>query len=219
MVRADNRSNTSSTQAPRCVVGWSSQRLPAAIASGIAAIVMLAATPAAAQPVDTERTAYFKTIETLLQRMSGEPPFVALIDAHNRSAAAFTTAEIEDRDARWRAGDDTLIEPVLANALSVHLAQVVADSGGQIAEIIVMGVKGCNIAASSRTSDYWQGDEAKFRNTAGAKTDDWFVDRVDFDQSTKTFSQQISKRMMIAGRAAGAITVGFDIRYRPKDDS
>lgn len=202
-----------------CVLGWTSQRLTVAIASGISAIVMLAATPAAAQPVNAERTAYFTTIETLVQRMTGEPAFVALIEAHNRSAAGFTMAEIEDRDARWRSGDETLVEPVLANALSVHLAQVVADSGGQIAEIIVMGVKGCNISASSRTSDYWQGDEAKFQKTAGAKTDDWFVDRVDFDESTNTFSQQISKRLMIAGRAAGAITVGFDIRYRPSDDS
>lgn len=171
--------------------------------------------PAAADPLAAIRNVYLTTMDQVVDTIAGKPEFTALVTAQSKSAESWSEAHILDLDKRWRAGDATLIDPVLANPLSKLLSDLVATSNDLIAEIIVMDQKGCNVAVSSRTSDYWQGDEAKWQKTFGARTETIFIDRVDFDQSTRTFSQQFSKTLSFDGRQIGAITIGFDIRYKP----
>ncbi|MEL6746616.1 MAG: hypothetical protein AAFO79_02210, partial [Pseudomonadota bacterium] len=185
----------------------------AGIAALLGAMFIGSASPAAAQhgaivapTLDTE----IAKLVALLQRT---PDYVALISAHNQAAATWSQAELDARDARWRNDDAAIIDPVVNNALSSFLSSVVANDQ-RIAEIIVMGITGANIAVSSKTSDYWQGDEAKYQKTFGAQTAEPFEDRVEFDESVQTFTQQVSQRLDIAGAPAGAITVGFDIKHR-----
>lgn len=183
---------------------------------GVFAALLMLSPLAAAQPATPEKNSYFVTLDAVLKSIQQSAEFSQLVETHNQQAEAWSDDEIQARDRRWRQGDQTLIEPLLANQLSKALAKVAAASDGVVAEIIVMGKRGCNIAISSVTSDYWQGDEAKWKRTFGADTSDRFIDRVDFDKSTNTFSQQISQRFTVNGQPAGAITIGFDIVYRPK---
>ncbi|MEM9030623.1 MAG: hypothetical protein AAGC70_19855 [Pseudomonadota bacterium] len=183
---------------------------------GVVAVVLMLPPPAAAQPATPEKNSYFVTLDAVIRAIRQSAEFSQLVETHNQQAEAWSDDEIHARDRRWRQGDKTLIEPLLANQLSKALAKVAAASDGVVAEIIVMGKRGCNIAISSVTSDYWQGDEAKWKRTFGADTSDRFIDRVDFDKSTNTYAQQISQRLTINGKPVGAITIGFDIVYRPK---
>lgn len=182
-------------------------------AVGFVASLPLHAGVVAADPLADNRNLYSSALEKTIAEIVGSPKYVAMIAAQSKQSEAWSDADIDALDKRWRNGDANLIDPILANTLSKRLAEIVASSNGLIAEIIVMDQKGCNVAVSSRTSDYWQGDEAKWQKTFGAHTEAVFIDRVDFDQSTRTFSQQFSRALTAEGRQIGAITLGFDIRY------
>ncbi len=179
---------------------------------------LVANTTAFAQPVGRTQNSYFVAMDALAQTLVTSAEFKALIKSHNERVASWSAQDIVSRDAAWRSGDRALIQSVTDNALAKALAAFAEAQGGQIAEIIVMGVRGCNIAAVPATSDYWQGDEAKFQKTFGANTNERFIAPVDFDQSANTFAQQISQRFTIDGEPAGVITIGFDIVYRPKKE-
>ena len=47
----------------------------------------------------------------------------------------------------------------MGNAASAYLKTVQDESMGKYAEIFAMDAKGLNVAQSTLTSDYWQGDE------------------------------------------------------------
>lgn len=189
-------------------------RLERAFALSVA-LFALAGT-AKAEPIAAVQNVYVKTMASVANEITASPDFARLIKSQSEAAAKVNQASISQADTAWRKGDRSVIQPVLENALSTYLAKVVAKSDGLIAEIIVMDSKGRNVGVSSQTTDYWQGDEAKWQKTFGAKSNALFYDNVGFDQSTGAFSQQVSRRLSIAGRPAGAITIGFDIRYRHK---
>ncbi|MDE0724371.1 MAG: hypothetical protein OSB62_06685 [Alphaproteobacteria bacterium] len=72
-----------------------------------------------------------------------------------------------DLDKKWRAErkseDQPLIAATLANPLSSYLTRIQAHSIGLYSEMFVMDMHGLNVGQSNITSDYWQGDEAKFK--------------------------------------------------------
>jgi len=91
------------------------------------------------------------------------------VKAQNAKHASLTQADIDTLDKKWRAetkgSDKSLINATLSNTLSKHLIQVKNASGGLYTEIFVMDNKGLNVGQSDLTSDYWQGDEAKWQKT------------------------------------------------------
>ena len=105
--------------------------------------------------------------------------------------------------------DDALIDPILANAVSAYLKKVVKRSEGAFSEIFVMDNKGLNVGQSAKTSDYWQGDEAKWIETftKGAI----HIGDVEEDESTQTFQVQVSWPLERDGEIIGAITFGIDV--------
>ena len=131
------------------------------------------------------------------------------IDAQNAKHAGLVQTEIDALDKRWRADDDALIDPILANAVSAYLKKVVERSEGAFSEIFVMDNKGLNVGQSAKTSDYWQGDEAKWIETftKGAI----HIGDVEEDESTQTFQVQVSWPLKRDGEIVGAITFGIDV--------
>jgi len=85
-------------------------------------------------------------------------------------------------------------------------------SGGQITEVFVMDAHGLNVASSGVTSDYWQGDEAKFQKTFLAGTGAMFVDDIELDESTQTYLGQVSIVLTDpdTGAVIGAMTIGLN---------
>src|SRR3546814_10661759 len=76
-----------------------------------------------------------------------------------------------------------------------------------------MDDKGLNVGQSDVTSDYWQGDEAKWQKTYSVGPNAIFVDKVDQDESTQKFQTQVSMSVVdpASGKAIGAVTVGLDV--------
>jgi hypothetical protein len=140
---------------------------------------------------------------------------VDAITAQNTEYAGLDGAAITDLDLQWRAevgGASTpLIDGVLSHPLSDFLRSEVAASGGAITEVFVMDMHGLNVASSGVTSDYWQGDEAKHSETYGAGPGAIHFSEVEFDESSQSYSAQISFSVVDAsGAVVGAVTVGVN---------
>jgi hypothetical protein len=142
---------------------------------------------------------------------------IQAVKAQNAKHAGLSQADIDNMDKDWRAQTDAsskpMIDAVLANALSNFLRQQKDASQGLVTEVFVMDNRGLNVGQSDVTSDYWQGDEAKWQKTFQAGANGLFIDEVEMDESTQTFQSQVSMSIVdpATGEVIGAITVGVNI--------
>ena len=146
-----------------------------------------------------------------------DPAIVEAVKAQNGAHANVTDADIDGMDKTWRAeakaGGGDMITKVLGNDLSKFLAGKKEASGGKYSEIFVMDNKGLNVGQSDVTSDYMQGDEAKWQKTYSVGPDAIFLDEVEFDDSSQAFQSQVSLTVVdpADGSAIGAITLGVNV--------
>jgi hypothetical protein len=145
-----------------------------------------------------------------------DPVLLDAIAAQNTQTAGHDAARIDALDQQWRAevgtGASALVDGVLMNAAADFLRGQMAASGGMITEVFIMDAVGLNVAASGPTSDYWQGDEAKFQDTFGVGAGAVHYSEVEFDESSQSYSVQISVTLSdpATGAPVGAMTVGVD---------
>jgi hypothetical protein len=179
----------------------------------LAAPFVLAATFAQAVDAPPAMKAF---VESDVMTWAHDANIISAIQAKNAETAGMSEAEIIELDNQWRAevgtGSTPLIDAVMGTDLSAFLKQKVADSGGRITEIFVMDAKGLNVASSGVTSDYWQGDEAKFTETYPKGSGTIFVDKVEFDESSQSYAGQISVAITdpATGQVIGAMTVSLN---------
>jgi hypothetical protein len=138
------------------------------------------------------------------------------VEAQNKRHANLTQARIDEFDKQWvaerKSAEQPLIAATLSNPLSNYLTQIQAGSDGLYTEMFVMDSKGLNVGQSSITSDYWQGDEAKFQKTFPVGPGAIFVDKAGLDENTKTWRAQVNLTVVdTAGKAIGAITVEVNL--------
>lgn len=176
-------------------------------------LLAVAATPVAAEDY-TPAMQHF--LDSEVNAWLGSDVLVQAIRAQNSATHGYDQAQIDALDQAWRAevghSDTPTITPVLNNAAADFLRQQVAQSGGRITEVFVMDNHGLNVAASDVTSDYWQGDEAKFTETHGVGPGAVHFGDVEFDESSQTYQGQISVTISDpdTGLPIGAITIGVD---------
>ena len=155
-------------------------------------------------------------LEAEINSWALEPILVDAINTQNLVTHDYDQSRIDALDQAWRAeigfSDAPTINPVITNSAADFLRERIAASGGRITEIFVMDNHGLNVAASSITSDYWQGDEAKFTQTHGVGSDAVHFGDIEFDESSQTYQGQISLTIIDpdTGEIIGAMTVGVD---------
>ncbi|MEM7208082.1 MAG: hypothetical protein AAF434_09680 [Pseudomonadota bacterium] len=139
------------------------------------------------------------------------------VKAQNKKNSGLSESEIIALDKQWRAETESLsrplIEDVLSNALSSYLEKVKNESEGLYTEIFVMDNKGLNVGQSDVTSDYWQGDEAKWQKTYLEGPKSVHVGDIEMDESTQEFQAQVSVPVVdpASGSVIGAVTVGVNV--------
>jgi hypothetical protein len=135
--------------------------------------------------------------------------------AHNKRYKGVGQEQIDALDKAWRAEreseDQPLIAATLSSPLSTYLTQIQAMSGGIFTEIFVMDAYGLNVGQSSITSDFWQGDEAKFQKTFDVGPTAVFVDEPEFHEASKTWRAQVNLTIAKDGEAIGAVTVEYNL--------
>jgi len=119
-----------------------------------------------------------------------------MVTAQNKRLSDIQQDQIDKLDKQWRAerkaADKPLISATLSNPLSVYLLRMQARAGGLYSEIFIMDNKGLNVGQSSITSDYWQGDEAKYKKTFLVGPDAVFIDDPEWNKETKTWRAQVN---------------------------
>jgi hypothetical protein len=171
-------------------------------------------------PAALAEEAYVQPVKDYLasnvKKWVNDPTIIEAVKAQNAKNAALKQADIDTLDKQWRgeveADSHPLIDSVLNNATSDLLKAKQQASDGTITEIFVMDDKGLNVGQSSVTSDYWQGDEAKFQKSFGAGADAVFVDDAEKDESTQMLQSQASMTITDeSGKPIGAITIGINL--------
>ena len=125
--------------------------------------------------------------------------------------------EVTALDAQWveerKRAQQPLIAATLSNPLSAYLTRLQAHSDGVFNEIIVMDNKGLNVGQSNITSDYWQGDEAKWQKTYAKGAGAIFIDEPEWDKETSTWRAQVNMSIddPANGTAIGAATFEINL--------
>lgn len=145
-----------------------------------------------------------------MQAWGSDPVLVAAVKEQN--AKGMSLDDIKARDAEWRKveGLDAQMEGMLSSAAGKRMVEL-ENSAPYYFELFLMDNQGANVAMTNKTSDYWQGDEAKwqesFKNGAGAV----HLGEVEFDDSAQSYLVQVSVPVMDSGKAIGAITIGVSL--------
>jgi sensor histidine kinase regulating citrate/malate metabolism len=145
-----------------------------------------------------------------LAAVGKEPVIVEAVKAEN--AKGKTLEKIKEMDAKWMAtpGVSPEMKALMDSACGKFLGTL-QKSSPYFLEIFVMDNQGANVAMTDKTSDFWQGDEAKFQKSFNGGTGAVFVDEVKFDESAQAYLVQVSVPVMDGDKAIGAITIGIDV--------
>lgn len=164
-----------------------------------------------------ERARIQHLYDTLFENWRRNPQLIQAVMQQNKARGDVPLSRIHALDQQWlqeqQKTEQPLIDSVRNNALSAWLVQQQASYKGLISEIIVTDQHGLNIAASAVTTDYWQGDEAKFAEPFFASQDQPYLGPLSYDQSTQRYQVHVSNtvRNPSSGEVIGVIILGIDI--------
>ena len=147
---------------------------------------------------------------TKLAALGSDPVIVKAVKAEN--AKGKTLAAIQEKDKVWKEtpGIADYMNEIMESECGRYLRDI-QNSAPYYAEIFVMDNQGANVAMTDKTSDYWQGDEGKFKKSFNDGQGAVFVDEVEFDDSAQAYLVQVSVPVKDGGRVIGAITFGIDV--------
>jgi len=154
--------------------------------------------------------------KTEVAKWVADADVIAALNAANAANASYDQGKIDALDKQWRdevgAAARPLIDQIMGSAASAKAKSWCEGAGGVVTEVIVMDNKGLNVGICDATSDYWQGDEAKYTNTFTKGAGAVFVDDVEQDSSTQKFQVQASMTVVdpANGQPIGVVTVGLD---------
>lgn len=179
--------------------------------------------PASAQETASAQPAAISTsiitpefVEGLRQQLQ-QPVTILSVTAANKTHEGVQQAEIDKLDAAWKSeaksDDEPLIAELLSSPLSTYLLYLQAKSAGLFTEIFIMDKFGLNVGQSSVTSDYWQGDEAKYQKTFLVSPDAVFIDDAEYNDETKTWRAQVNLTIVDpdSKQAIGAATAEINL--------
>lgn len=186
--------------------------------TGILAAAALTAGPAGAQSAgqgaaSPRDQAALEAAARKVEEWGKDPVVVKMVLAQN--AAKASLAEIQALDKLWIAGNaEDKVRGLLANDCSVRLRQLI-ESQAAYSEAFVMDDQGGTVCMTNKTSDYWQGDEAKWQRAWSGGKGAVFIDQPRYDTSAKAILVQVSVPVVDGPRVIGALTVG--VRTGPRD--
>jgi hypothetical protein len=133
-------------------------------------------------------------------------------DSSIHSAVSASNARVEPpdivrrRDASWIANPrDPLRQEIVQAPCSAKVREIVKHDP-LVVEAFIMNDRGTLVCSMVETSDYWQGDEAKWQRTFVDGRDP-FVEEPAFDVSSGKYAFQLSVPIAEAGKRIGAVTL------------
>ena len=175
---------------------------------------MLAAPAARAQaPAYVHQTAMARV--ALAQKMAADPDLVRAVIAKNATGESLN--EIRRKDREWVDSPQYPLRKTMTTSACAQRLRELTKDDLFVVEVILMDAQGANVCVSRETSDYWQGDEAKFQRSFGADKEA-FIDDPAFDASTDTHAIQLTVIVFDGKTKIGALTLTLKVRKQDISD-
>ena len=173
------------------------------------AVLLLSAAALGAQNMDVPKTLVSFVNDELI-RFGSDPAVVKAVKEQN--ARGFSLAQIKAEDQRWINSDsiDGFMFDLMRNRCSYQLLNLQLKHP-YIVEAFVMDNQGALVGLTNKTSDYWQGDEAKFVESYQNGTGAVHYGDVEYDDSIGEIVVQVSVPVVSGSRAIGAVTFGVSL--------
>jgi hypothetical protein len=168
---------------------------------------------ALAWPVARESLLDAPRVGSAFAAVAASPTLAAAIRLQAEALSGETQEQIDAYDSAWmrerQAGSGPLIEGYLALPASAELRRILAASDGVVTHAILMDERGRNVAIAAPTSDFWQGDEAKFIRTFGSGPSAEHRSVPQYGQDGRTVVCWVSRTVADArtGRSIGAVAL------------
>jgi len=186
--------------------------IAAAIALGGTGTSALSQSQPTAEEFGEQVLAYARTD---LQEWITDPVIIYAIKEQNELNGTLSESQIARMDRRWIKGGKFGAEvlEMLDRQASIIARDRRERAGGIITEIIVMDRYGLNVAISDRTSDFYQGDEAKYIETFLKGANAVHISELELDESTQKVQTQVSLTVVDpeTGQPIGAVTLGVSL--------
>ena len=179
-------------------------------AGRIAPAVVLAAAAAFVRGQGTERVkqaAYARV--ALAKALAADPELVSAVAAKNAEGESTETIRRRDRD--WAGPASAPRRKALTQRPCGRRLRDLIKGDPLVAEAILMDARGANVCLSRETTDYWQGDEAKWRKTF-LEGREVLVEEPAEDTSAGVFAVQLSVPVLDKGRRIGALCLTLKVR-------
>lgn len=153
----------------------------------------------------------------MFREWTKEPVFQISTRASNEIYAGITQDRIDRLDREWmdqrKKEDQPLVASIMGNPLSARLMQLQASSYGLVTEIIAMDAYGLNTGLSAISSDFWQGDEAKWQKTYAVGPDAVFIDEAEYFKDVGVWTAQVNLTVndVDTGMPIGALTIEVNL--------
>jgi hypothetical protein len=174
------------------------------VLAALAASVLLAVSPAAAQSLSPDMKAKVDARLRELQAWSADAAFVSAVKAFNGAPPAEAAGMTEEK---WKAL--SLLDPVVRsftrNPLGVTLK---ARKAPQIAEIFVSGANGGKVAFLSKPTSWCHKGKPKHDMPMAGKV--WYGP-VETDESTGQLQVQVAVPVLDGSKPIGSIVVGLSV--------
>lgn len=182
----------------------------------------VAATSKAAKTLATTLQKEIKSSATLTPKVKTFAANILVKQIDNKvfaSAAAkqnqkkVPLSEIKKLDKSWIDAEEELpLQKALQSNKCAAQVKKLVQKYPAILEAFVMDNQGAVVCENALTSDYWQGDEAKWKNSYKGGKGGLDAGKVEFDKSANSNLQQISLPLVNSkGKVIGAITYGVNV--------
>jgi serine phosphatase RsbU (regulator of sigma subunit) len=154
--------------------------------------------------------------ESLRTWLAADPALLAFVSGHNRKSADLgveqAMLEIRRLDELWSSlpADDLKLLAVLENSGSASLRRF-RELHPEVAEILATDVRGGLVAATGKTSDFNQADEAWWQKGATLRQGGQWTDVLRFDASSNVFSLDVVVPLHEDGNLAGVVKMAVDV--------
>ncbi len=155
-----------------------------------------------------------KKVIPLVQGWGSNPQLVSAVQAQNAQRQSWDAIKAMDNAWIKAPPDDAFIKSLMENPAAQELHKL-AKTQPYFTELILMDHQGANVAITHRTTDYWQGDEAKFLETFPKGPQAIHKSRAEYDSSVRAYVVQVSVPIVDQGQNIGALTVNINLKAIP----
>ncbi len=145
-----------------------------------------------------------------ITKFANDEVIIHAVQTQNK--AGVTINEIRKLDRDWVRGtiSQDFVKSLMENPCAVRLKERMKEIPSS-PESFVMDNQGALVCTTQKTSDYWQGDEAKWTDSFKSGIGTTVVSRREYDQSSKSTLVHISVPIMEQQKAIGVLCVGINL--------